>query len=186
MSRIGKNPITVPQGVTVTINGSDVNVTGPKGSLKITMHVAMAAVLENNQVSVKPLTTDEKIGRISALWGLTRALIQNLIIGVTQGFEKKLELHGVGYRAELKGQDLVLNVGYSHPVEIKAPEGIVFAVEKGIITVSGIDKYLVGETSASIRRVRKPEPYKGKGIRYVGEYVRRKEGKVVGATDSKK
>jgi len=185
MSRIGKNPIVVPQGVTVTINGSDVNVTGPKGSLKMTMHVTMAAVLENNQISVKPLATAEKVGGISALWGMTRALMQNLIVGVTQGYEKKLEMHGVGYRAELKGKNLVLNVGYSHPVEIEAPEGIAFVVEKGIITVSGIDKYLVGETSASIRRVRKPEPYKGKGIRYVGEYVRRKEGKVVGATDSK-
>lgn len=185
MSRIGKNPIVIPQGVTATINGSDVNVTGPKGSLKMTMHVAMAAVVEGDKISVKPLATSEKIGGIGALWGMTRALIQNLVVGVTQGYEKKLELHGVGYRAELKGKNLVLNVGYSHPVEIEAPEGIVFAVDKGIISVSGIDKYMVGETSASIRRVRKPEPYKGKGIRYVGEFVRRKEGKVVGATDSK-
>lgn len=102
MSRIGKNPIVVPQGVTVLINGSEVNVTGPKGSLKMTMHVAMAAVLENNEISIKPLETGEKVGGIGALWGMTRALVQNLVVGVTQGYEKKLELHGVGYRAELK------------------------------------------------------------------------------------
>lgn len=185
MSRIGKNPIQIPKGVTVTIDGSHVAVTGPKGSLELKMHSAIQAELINETVQIKPKGSEEKLGGIGALWGMSRALVQNLVTGVTSGFEKKLEVQGVGYRAEVKGKTLVLTVGYSHPVEIPAPDGIGFMVEKGIITVTGIDKYLVGETAARIRQVRKPEPYKGKGIRYVGEYVRRKVGKVVGGTDSK-
>jgi large subunit ribosomal protein L6 len=149
------------------------------------MHPAIEAELVNEEIIVQPKKSEEKLGGIGALWGMTRALMQNLITGVTVGFEKKLEIQGVGYRAEVKGKTLVLMVGYSHPVEIPAPDGISFVVEKGIITVSGIDKYLVGETAARIHKTRKPEPYKGKGIRYVGEYVRRKVGKVVGGTESK-
>jgi len=185
MSRIGKNPIKVTAGVTVTINGNVVSVVGPKGTLNLTLHPAIEAVLEQEQIIVRPKSADEKVGGIGALWGMSRALVQNLVTGVTIGFEKKLEVQGVGYRAEVKGKTLVLMVGYSHPVEIPAPDGIGFAVEKGVITVAGIDKYLVGETAAIIRKTRKPEPYKGKGIRYVGEHVRRKVGKVVGGTDSK-
>lgn len=185
MSRIGKNPIKVISGVTVIINGSAVSVVGPKGTLSLILHPAIEAILEQETIIVRPKTSDEKVGGIGALWGMSRALVQNLVTGVTVGFEKKLEVQGVGYRAEVKGKSLVLMVGYSHPVEIPAPDGISFAVEKGVITVTGIDKYLVGETAAIIRKTRKPEPYKGKGIRYVGEYVRRKVGKVVGGTESK-
>lgn len=185
MSRIGKNPIQIPQGVTVSFNGANVSVTGPKGTLSLEVHPVIAVEQQESLIVVKPKQGKEQAKGAGALWGMTRALIQNLISGVTQGFEKKLELQGVGYRAELKGQTLVLHVSFSHPVEIVAPQGISFSVEKNIITVSGIDKYLVGETAARIRRVRKPEPYKGKGIRYVGEHVRRKEGKVAGGSESK-
>lgn len=149
------------------------------------MHNFIAAEILDNTIVLKPKTEYGEEGGIGALWGTNQALIQNLVTGVTAGFEKKLELRGVGYRAEVKGKTLVLIVGYSHPVEISAPDGIAFSVDKGIITVSGIDKYLVGETAARIRKVRKPEPYKGKGVRYVGEFVRHKVGKVVGGTDSK-
>jgi large subunit ribosomal protein L6 len=185
MSRIGKNPIKVIAGVTVTINNGAVSVVGPKGTLSLVLHPAIDAVLEQDQIIIRPKTSDEKVGGIGALWGMTRALVQNLVTGVTTGFEKKLEVQGVGYRAEVKGKTLVLMVGYSHPVEIPAPDGISFVVEKNVIKVIGIDKYLVGETAAIIRKTRKPEPYKGKGIRYAGEYVRRKVGKVVGGTESK-
>ncbi len=184
MSRIGKNPIQIPQGVTVTINESLVTVNGPKGTLNMKVHPVISVAMEGSEVVVKPKEGKELAKGASALWGMTRALVNNLIVGVTQGYEKKLELQGVGYRAELKGKTLVLSVGFSHPVEIPAPEGISFVVDKNIVTISGIDKYLVGETAARIRKVRKPEPYKGKGIRYVGEHVRRKEGKVVGGSEA--
>ena len=182
MSRIGRQPIPLPGGVTVVIEGQKVSVQGPKGSLELSAHPRITVVQEGGQVVVKPAAGREGAKGVAALWGLTRALIANLVAGVTHGFVKQLELHGVGYRAEVKGTILTLNVGFSHPVEIPAPEGIRFSVDKNVITVSGIDKHLVGETAAKIRRVRPPEPYQGKGIRYVGEYVRRKAGKVVGTT----
>lgn len=180
MSRVGSQPIPIPSDVTVTINDSHVHVKGPKGELEHTLPEGVAIEEKDEElvVSVKKETS-----QLKALWGTNRALIANMVEGVKEGFEKKLEIHGVGYRAEVAGITLKLNVGFSHVVEIEAPEGISFAVEKNVITVSGIDKVLVGETAARIRRVRKPEPYKGKGIRYQGEYVRRKQGKKAAAAE---
>lgn len=182
MSRIGKQLILIPDGVTAQIADGTVTMNGPKGTLSLTLHSNIAARIEGSTLTVIPTEGKEAAKGVSALWGLSRALIANLVQGVTQGFQKQLELQGVGYRAEAKGKNLVLAVGFSHPVEVTAPEGITFVVEKNIITVAGIDKQRVGEIAAQIRRVRPPEPYQGKGIRYVGEYVRRKAGKVVGTT----
>jgi len=176
MSRIGRLPITVPQGVTVDVQKNTVRVKGPKGELSRTFDPDMQIAMEDNNVVVhRP--TDHR--RHRALHGLTRSLLNNMVIGVSEGFVRRLEIQGVGYRAELQGTNLVLNVGYSHPVLIEPPDGISFEVEKGYrgISVLGIDKEMVGEIAARIRRVRPPEPYKGKGIRYAGEYVRRKAGK---------
>lgn len=178
MSRIGKQPISIPDGVTVEIQDRVVSVKGPKGELTFTHHPTIAVELNDKELTC---TIAKKSKESSALWGTTRARIANLVLGVSEGFTKKLELHGVGYRAGLKGKDLELNVGYSHPVVIKAPEGITFTVEKEGITVEGFDTEVVGQIAADIRKVRPPEPYKGKGIRYVDEQVRRKVGKVVGA-----
>jgi large subunit ribosomal protein L6 len=176
MSRIGKAPIPVPSDVQVTIHGSDVTVKGPKGELTRTFHRDISVHFEDNQLVVtRP--TEQRLHR--SLHGLSRALLANMVHGVSEGFQKELEINGVGYRAQVEGETLVLNVGYSHPVEIVPPPGITISVEKGYrnITVEGVDKELVGMVAARIRAVRKPEPYKGKGIRYVGEYVRRKAGK---------
>lgn len=181
MSRIGKQPIKLPEGVTASIAGLTVSVKGPKGELTMTVHPHMNVAVKDGALLVS-VAKSSKQG--SALWGTTRANLANLVLGVSEGFRKQLELQGVGYRANLKGEDIELQVGFSHPVLIKAPEGIAFAVEKEIITVAGNSKQLVGHTAAAIRAVREPEPYKGKGIRYVGEVVRRKVGKVVGATAS--
>lgn len=177
MSRIGKQPVSIPSGVTVTVDGQDVVVKGPKGTLSLVAHSDIAVTVADNTV-VCEIKRQSK--QSSALWGTTRANIANLVEGVTEGFKKQLELHGVGYRAQLKGKDLEFALGFSHPVLIKAPEGITFTVEKDHVTIEGIDKVLVGQVAANIRSLRKPEPYKGKGIRYVGEHVRRKVGKVVG------
>lgn len=176
MSRIGRLPITVPQGVTVNVQKNTVRVKGPKGELLRTFDPDMQIAMEDNSIVVQR-PTDHR--RHRALHGLTRALLNNMVIGVSEGFVRRLEIQGVGYRAELQGKNLVLNVGYSHPVVIEPPDGISFEVEKGYrgISVSGVDKEMVGEMAARIRRVRPPEPYKGKGIRYEGEYVRRKAGK---------
>ncbi|MCE5038691.1 50S ribosomal protein L6 [Staphylococcus auricularis] len=175
MSRVGKKLIDIPSDVTVTVDGNTVSVKGPKGELSKTLNDRMTYKQgENTLEVVRP--TDEKEDR--TVHGTTRALINNMVIGVSKGFEKSLELVGVGYRAQMQGENLVLNVGYSHPVEIKAEDGISFSVEKNTtVTVSGISKELVGAYASNIRAVRPPEPYKGKGIRYQGEYVRRKEGK---------
>lgn len=177
MSRIGRLPVPVPDGVQVEVKGSFVRVKGPKGELSHTFPAAMKITYVPEEKVIKvERPSDERQHR--AWHGMTRALINNMVIGVTQGFEKVLEIHGVGYRAELKGRDLVLHVGYSHPVEIKAPEGIEFVVEGNTrIRVKGYDKQKVGQVAADIRRVRPPEPYKGKGIRYEGEQIRRKAGK---------
>lgn len=177
MSRIGKQPITVPDGVTVDIKDRIVSVKGSKGELSFTHHPVISVELKDNEIICAVAKQNKQS---QALWGTTRARIANLITGVNEGFKKQLELHGVGYRAGLKGKDLELNVGYSHPVLIKAPEGVTFGVEKEVITVEGYDIEVVGQVAADIRKVRPPEPYKGKGIRYVGEQVRRKVGKVVG------
>jgi large subunit ribosomal protein L6 len=174
MSRIGNKPITVPAGVEVKVDGSKVTVKGPKGTLEREISPKMEISLDANVLTVKR-PDDEPLNK--SLHGLTRTLINNMIIGTTEGFERKLEVNGVGYRAQKKGNDLVLTLGYSHPVEMKAPEGISFEVEGNIITVKGIDKEVVGQTAAVIRTKRPPEVYRGKGIKYVEETIRRKEGK---------
>ena len=176
MSRIGKLPISVPGGVTITVDdGNTVTVKGPKGTLTEKISPDMMIEQDNGVLHVKR-PSDDKQHR--ALHGLTRSLIHNMVVGVTEGFAKNLEIEGVGYRAQLQGSKLVLNMGYSHPVEFEAPEGISFEVPApNRITVKGISKQQVGQMAADIRAVREPETYKGKGIRYAGEYVRRKEGK---------
>ncbi|MDL5155448.1 50S ribosomal protein L6 [Actinomycetospora sp. OC33-EN08] len=175
MSRIGKAPITVPSGVDVTVEGQNVTVKGPKGTLTHTVDRPIEVGLEDGVLSVtRP--NDERENR--SLHGLSRSLLNNLVLGVTQGFERKLEIHGVGYRVQLKGSTLEFALGYSHPVRIEAPEGITFAVENPTrFSVQGIDKQAVGQIAANIRRLRKPDPYKGKGVRYAGEQIRRKVGK---------
>ena len=177
MSRIGRLPITVPSGVEVTLNGRQVNVKGPKGSLDHT--VAEPLTIAKNETGELQVSrpNDERENR--SLHGLTRTLVFNMVVGVTEGYAKKLEIVGVGYRVLAKGPtELEFALGYSHPVVMKAPDGVTFTVESPTrITVSGIDKQLVGETAANIRKLRKPEPYKGKGVRYAGELVRRKAGK---------
>jgi large subunit ribosomal protein L6 len=169
-------PVAVPQGVSVDIQKNTVRVTGPRGELTRTFDPAMDINLEDNHITVQR-PSDQR--RHRAVHGLTRALLNNMVQGVSQGFQRRLEIEGVGYRAELQGKNLVLNVGYSHPVVIEPPEGISFEVERGSrgIHVIGVDKEMVGEIAARIRRVRPPEPYKGKGIRYAGERIRRKAGK---------
>jgi large subunit ribosomal protein L6 len=175
MSRIGKQPIPIPAGVTVSIEPERVRVNGPKGELSERIPRDMAVEQDGDQLVVKR-PTDR--GEHRALHGLTRSLVANMVTGVTDGYEKRLEIQGVGYRAVKKGSDLELALGYSHPVSVKAPEGIEFDVPQPTrIVVRGIDKQLVGEVSAKIRKHRPPEPYKGKGIRYEGEYVARKVGK---------
>lgn len=179
MSKIGKKPIEIPSGVTVKIENGNIAVKGPKGELKNTF-VAKKFKVETIQEEGKNFVKIDLIEDNTedfAMWGLTRALINNMITGVTQGFEKRLEVRGIGYKAALQGKTLVLNVGFTHPVEVAAPAGIEFAIEKNIIVVKGIDKQLVGQTAATIRDQKKPEPYQGKGIRYFGEKVRQKVGK---------
>jgi large subunit ribosomal protein L6 len=175
MSRIGRLPITVPAGVEVNIDGATVSVKGPKGELNHVVANPISVSLEEGTVSVtRP--TDDRVAR--SLHGLTRTLIDNMIIGVTQGYSKGLEIHGTGYRVQAKGADLEFALGYSHPVNVSAPEGISFTVEgANKLTVSGISKQQVGEVAANIRKLRKPDPYKGKGVRYAGEIIRRKVGK---------
>ena len=175
MSRIGKQPIELPSGVNVAIGPGRVQVNGPLGELSQSVPARMQISQEDGSLVVKRPT---ERGDDRALHGLTRSLLANMVEGVTKGFEKRLELQGVGYRAALRGTDLELNVGYSHPVVIKPPQGINFEVPDATsILVKGIDKQQVGEMAAQVRKVRPPEPYKGKGIRYEGEYVRRKVGK---------
>jgi large subunit ribosomal protein L6 len=175
MSRIGKRPIEVPTGVTVAVEPGRVAVTGPLGSLQQDVPQRMQVAQDEGVVTV---TRPTERGEDRALHGLTRTLIANMVEGVTKGFEKRLEIQGVGYRASLRGTDLELNVGYSHPVVVKPRQGISFEVPVPTqVVVRGTDKQMVGQTAAEIRQVRKPEPYKGKGIRYEGEFVRRKVGK---------
>ncbi len=175
MSRIGDKPIVLPEGVSASVNGRMLEVKGPKGTLTFEMHEDMAVDLDEQSITINR-PSDAKPHRM--LHGTHRAHIANLVEGVSQGFKKKLKMVGVGYRAQLKGNKLTINAGYSQPVELDIPEGIEVAVDKNtLITVSGIDKQKVGEFAANVRAVRKPEPYLGKGIRYVDEHVRRKEGK---------
>ena len=175
MSRIGKQPVVIPGGVKVQVAEGKVRVEGPKGKLEFAPHPNMKVELSDKSVKISR-PNDERINR--SLHGLTRSLIANMVQGVTDGFEKRLEIQGVGYRAQLRGRDLELALGYSHPVSIKAPDGIEFEVPQPTrIVVKGASKQRVGEIAAYIRKQRKPEPYKGKGIRYEGEYVQRKVGK---------
>lgn len=175
MSRIGRLPITVPSGVTVDVQGQQVKVTGPKGSLDLTVSEPIKVTLDDSTITVvRP--NDERRNR--ALHGLTRSLVNNMIIGVTEGYSKKMEISGTGYRVIAKGSDLEFSLGYSHPVLVKAPEGISFGVETPTkFMISGIDKQQVGEIAAKIRKIRKLDPYKGKGVRYADEVIRRKAGK---------
>ena len=175
MSRIGKKPVQIPAGVDVAVDGSHVTVKGPKGQLELDIYSKLSVSIEENMLTVSR-PDDERETR--ARHGLTRALIQNMVTGVSEGYTKSLELAGVGYRVQLKGKDLELSLGYSHPVNYAAPEGITFEVPDNThINVKGIDKQQVGQVAAEIRTKRPPEPYKGKGIHYVGEHIRRKLGK---------
>ena len=175
MSRIGNKPITVPEGVEVTLNGNHITVKGPKGTLEKELHKNMAVSIEGNEITVKR-PDDEAFNR--SLHGLTRTLINNMIEGVLHQYTRTLEVNGVGYRAQLKGKKLVMNLGYSHPVEMEAPEGITFEVPApNKIIVKGVDKEQVGQIAAVVRTKRPPEVYRGKGIKYATEHIRRKEGK---------
>jgi len=176
MSRVGKKIIPPVKGVDIKVADGYVTVKGPKGELKMALSDEVSVKVENGELNIQPRNADER--RSKAMWGTTRANISNMVTGVTTGFEKNLELIGVGYRAAMKGKDLELSLGYSHPVVYKAPAGITFASAKPTeIKISGADKQTVGQVAAEIRSFRPPEPYKGKGVRKVGEYVRRKEGK---------
>ncbi|MBA2323236.1 MAG: 50S ribosomal protein L6 [Pseudonocardiales bacterium] len=176
MSRIGKLPVAVPSGVDVTIEGRQVTVKGPKGTLSHTVVEPISIDRDESGAILVARPDDERRNR--AMHGLSRSLVNNLVIGVTSGYEKKMEIHGVGYRVALKGSTLEFALGYSHPISVPAPDGVTFVVETPTrFSVQGIDKQLVGETAANIRKLRKPDPYKGKGVRYVGENIRRKVGK---------
>lgn len=179
MSRIGKKPILIPKNATVTIADDAIVVKGPKGELKIVLHPHVRAVAQEGEVIISVKNPEDKGDR--SLWGLFRALVANQIEGAVNGFEKKLEMQGVGFKANVQGKNLVLEVGFSHPVNMELPAGIEAAVEKNIITIKGADKQAVGEFAASVRAQKKPEPYQGKGIRYVGEVVRKKAGKAAKA-----
>lgn len=176
MSRVGQLPVDVPSGVDVKIKGSHVAIKGPKGELDFSFSPQIEVLFAENEIQVKRPSDAREM---RSLHGTTRALIQNMVTGVTEGFQKELQLVGVGYRANLEGQNLVLNVGYSHSVVVEPPEGITFEVGERSqqILISGIDKQVVGQIAADIRKIRPPEPYKGKGIRYKDEYIRRKAGK---------
>ncbi|KKT17829.1 MAG: 50S ribosomal protein L6 [Candidatus Nealsonbacteria bacterium RIFCSPHIGHO2_01_FULL_43_31] len=177
MSRIGKKPIEILAGVEVKILGQQVSVKGPKGELFLKVRPEIKVEMKDGKILV--FTENEEA---RAFWGLTRALLANMVQGVVKNFEKKLEIVGVGNKAVMEGQTLVLSVGFSHPVKVPAPQGIAFSAEKNIITVQGTDRGLVGQTAANIRKIRPPEPYKGKGIRYFGEQIKLKEGKRAATT----
>jgi large subunit ribosomal protein L6 len=179
MSRIGKEPVAIPDGVDIRLDGDVITVTGPNGELTQQIHPSITVTVDDGQVVVtRP--DDERENR--ALHGLVRSLIANMVTGVTQGYQRNLEIVGVGYRAQARGQGLTFQVGYSHPVEVDAPDGITFTLASPTrISVKGADKQLVGQVAANLRAIRKPEPYKGKGIRYENELVRRKAGKAAGA-----
>jgi large subunit ribosomal protein L6 len=180
MSRIGKQPVKLPAGVTVELKGQHISVKGPKGELKLDIHPNINAGVTAEEITLTR-KNDAKLSK--SLHGLTRSLLNNMVEGVTQGFEKKLEILGVGYRAAVAGTKLTLNLGYSHPIEFQAPQGIAIEIDKekkNILIIKGIDKQLLGEVAAKIRSYKKPEPYKGKGIRYLGEYVAQKAGKAAG------
>lgn len=183
MSRIGKKPVTVPAGVEATVANRTLTVKGPKGALTRSFHdhVNVAVVAGNGSSEINVTVSDSDIKSDRALWGLSRALIANMVSGVVGGYTKQLEINGVGFRASVAGDKINMELGFSHPVIFPIPKGITAAIEKNVITLAGIDKELLGETAAAIRRLRPVEPYKGKGIKYVGEVVRRKAGKAAKA-----
>ena len=183
MSRVGKQLIIIPSGVTVKIEGQKVSVKGPKGDLERTFHSNTVIVLNGREISVSVKNPEEGFDR--GLWGLSRVLISNMITGVTEGFSKKLEIAGIGFKAQVQGNKLVLSLGFSHPVELEFPKNISAVVEKNLVAVSGIDKEQVGQFAATIKLLKKPEPYKGKGIKYQGEKIRRKAGKAAKAAGGK-
>lgn len=174
MSRIGKQPIIIPKEAAAKLENGTISVKGPKGELFYKTRPEIKAEIKDGSIVVSPVLETKKT---SAFWGLTRALINNMVKGVTQGYEKRLEIEGIGFKAAVEGKNLVLSLGFTHPVKVEAPDGIQFKVEKNVIVVSGFDKDLVGRTAARVRSLKKPEPYKGKGIRYQGEVIRRKAGK---------
>ncbi len=183
MSRIGKQPVVLPSGVEATVEGRKVTIKGPLGQLETTVHMNAKVALgdggSGKELAVTMVDLESKLNR--SLWGTTRTVLDNMVIGVTEGYKKQLEVNGVGYKVALQGAGIRLDVGFSHPVEYKLPEGIKAEVEKNVITISGIDKQKVGQVAAEIRKVRKPEPYKGKGIKYMDEVIRRKAGKAAKA-----
>ncbi len=190
MSRIGKKPVVLESGVTAEIAGQTLTIKGPKGNLTLDVHPKVSVKVENNEVLVDVAKKEDK--KEKALWGLFRSLVQNMVDGVTKGYSKTLDVIGVGFKAEVRGQTLVLNLGFSHPIDFEIPAGVEMKVEKqpekvtiqqyqATITISGIDKHLVGQVAANIRELKKPEPYKGKGIKYGDETIIRKAGKVVKA-----
>jgi len=188
MSRIGKKPILIPKNVEAKVSDHEILIKGPKGELSLSLpkelNVSLTeADLEGEEGKKLTIGVGKRTKKSPALWGLFRSIAFNMVVGVSDGFEKKLEINGVGYRASIEGKDLILNIGFSHPVKVEAPSGIEFKVEKNIITVSGIDKQLVGQTAAKVRAKRKPEPYKGKGIKYLDEVIRRKSGKKVAGSE---
>ena len=175
MSRIGKKPVAVPAGVTATIEGGQLSVKGPKGTLSIPLASEVTYAIEDGQIAIQPANATK---RARSFWGMQRSLVQNLVTGVTEGFSKTLQITGVGYRTNLQGKNLKLQLGYSHDVDFAVPDGITIATpDQTTVHISGIDKQQVGQVAAEIRRWRKPEPYKGKGIKYAGEFIFRKEGK---------
>lgn len=184
MSKIGGKPITIKEGVSVNIAGSQISATGPKGTISFNIPDGIVVKSEEGQIVVSQKNKNSKETR--ALFGLTRSNISNMVSGVSEGFEKKLELAGVGYRAQMTGEDLTINIGFSHPVKIKPENGIKFSIVENVIVISGTDKALVGNVAAQIRAIRPPEPYKGKGIKYQGEYIRRKAGKAAKAVGAAK
>ncbi len=182
MSKIGKQIIILPEKTEAKIDDSRIIVKGPKGELGVNLVYGFKVEIDEKSIKISPESNFSK--KSPALWGTLRALINNAVLGVTKGFEKKLEIEGIGFKAILEGQNLSLNVGFSHPVKYPIPEGIKITVEKNLITITGIDKDLVGRTAAEIRAIKKPEPYKGKGIHYLGEVIRRKSGKKAAGTTS--
>ena len=181
MSRIGKKPVILPSGVKAEVKGSTLTVTGPKGVLAIEIHPKVKLYIADNQLVVDIEDKDSK--KEKSLWGLTRALANNLVEGVTKGFEKKLEVNGVGFKVAAVGQKIVMSLGFSHPVEVDIPKNLSATVDKNVITITGADKQQVGQFAAEIRELKKPEPYKGKGIKYSDEILRRKAGKTAGKTE---
>jgi len=175
---VGKKPIEIPEKIKVSYTGNVLSVQGEKGTLTQTIHPDVSLSIEDKLVTVSIDRTDKKT---RSLWGMTRALIANMITGVSQGFERVLEINGIGYRAELKGKNIEFNLGYSHPIEFPLPEGISANIDRNIIKLSGIDKALLGYTASTIRSLRPPEPYKGKGVKYAEEYIQRKAGKTASA-----